>query len=534
MSKTVEALLGTANVSQNQGLLNQTLDHTGFNQIALVKKEDSEKQDTQEFLIALNTILADLQNGENFSKEITSRIKAKIDQIVDAQLNEVLKNKDFRYFESMWLSLNDVFMEAEDAEDVEVCLYEVTKQDLIDDFELNSADYTGSNLFKNIYSSEYDQFGGEPYSLVVGMFDIQRNYDDFFMLSNIGKVCASAHAPFLSNVGAEFFGYESFDAFSEVNDVAGLLDSSKYSLWKRFRKTEEAAYVGLTFPRYLLRRPYESDSPELFGNRGRNQYSVSFFSEKQDDPFDQNSYQWGYASGLMARNIIKSFKKTGWTQYIRGPLGGGLIDDLPTYEFDLAGYTQKTGSVEYFISDSQEYAFARSGFMPFVGDKRAQGGCFFSVQSAKYIPEHLDDLDMLETIQANANLSYTLSVSRVAHYLKSMVRDRIGSTYDIESVNGFISDWLNSYVTIASNPTDVTLAYYPFKQASARVESQPGKLGWYSCNIDLVPHIQLEGIDVSLRLATKLPIEGEVVEEVAEDDGSSEESESAEDTATEE
>ncbi|WP_192483616.1 MULTISPECIES: type VI secretion system contractile sheath large subunit [Cysteiniphilum] len=503
MSDQIIQLVESANLNVT-GDISELISSTKFNDVVPVdKKNVTEESELQEFLTALTLVMSD-DKSSFFSKDVTSRIKLKIDELVDAQINEIIQNKDFKYLESIWLSLRDIFHEAADEKDIEICLLELTKEELLDDFELNSADFTGSNLFKRIYRDEYDQYGGEPYALSVGMFDIQNTYDDFFVLSNLGKIAGSAHTPFISNIGPEFFGYSSFEEFDEVKDLEGLLEGSKFKMWNQFRKTEESAYVGMTFPRYLIRRPYDDSSTELYGSR--NQYSVSFFREKLNNPFDQKSYVWGFSSGLLARNIITSFKKTGWCQYIRGPLGGGLIEDIPTYQFEIGNYKQKTGSVEYFISDSQEYAFSKAGLIPFVGDKRGEGGCFFSVQSAKFVPDNLENLDLMESIQANSNLSYTLSVSRVAHYVKSMVRDRIGSNYDQEKVQTFLSDWLNGFVTIASNPSDVTLAYFPFKEASVKVEPQPGKLGWYGCSIDLVPHIQLEGIDVSLRLATKLPI----------------------------
>ncbi|GGF91002.1 MULTISPECIES: type VI secretion system contractile sheath large subunit [Cysteiniphilum] len=505
MSQVLTQLVGLVNDS-NAEQINALMAQSGVNEIAITRNMDSAEQELKEFLVSMTAVMAEMQEPENFSKEITARIKAKIDDVIDKQLNEVISNEDFKYLESMWLSLNDVFEEAGDHDEVEVVLHEVSKDELIDDFELNSADYTGSDLFKRVYTSEYDQYGGEPYSLVVGMFDIGRQHEDLLLLSNIGKVCAAAHAPFITNIGPQFFGYDSFESFDEVRDLNGLLNSSKYAAWNRFRQTEEAAYVGLTFPRYLLRRPYAEDSPELYASNARQNYSVTFFKERLHNLFDNKSYLWGGASVLFAKNVIKSFKKTGWSQYIRGPLGGGLIDDLSSYEFNISGYTQKTGSVEYFVSDSQEYEFSRAGFIPFVGDKRAEGGCFFSAQSARTVLEDEDNPDLSETAQANANLAYTLSVCRIAHYVKSIVRDRVGSNYDHNHVQKFLSDWIGNFVTIAANPSDVTLAYYPFKEANVAVLPQTGRLGWYKCQIDLVPHVQLEGIDVSMRLATKLPI----------------------------
>jgi type VI secretion system protein ImpC len=228
---------------------------------------------------------------------------------------------------------------------------------------------------------------------------------------------------------------------------------------------------------------------------------MNFTEEVKGD--DDSKYLWGYANVLFARNMAKSFETSGWCQHIRGPKGGGLVTGLPTHTFTLRGEEQFKLPVEMVIPDFRELEFANSGFIPLVYRKGTADACFFSCQSVKKAKKFKDPKDS-ENAQLVTNLSYTLSVTRIAHYVKCIMRDNIGSTADGPYIQAQLTDWISKYITTIVNPDDVTLKYYPFKAASVEVAAREGMVGWYDCKIGILPHVQFEGMDVELRLDTRL------------------------------
>jgi type VI secretion system protein ImpC len=255
----------------------------------------------------------------------------------------------------------------------------------------------------------------------------------------------------------------------------------------------EAAYVGLTLPQYIIRKPYD---PEL-NPSGKIPFEEKVRGDSNED------YLWGSASILFAQNMVRSFEQTGWCQYLRGPKGGGLVSGLPVHMFNVRGEEEMKLPVEMAIPDYRELEFANAGFMPLVYRKGTADACFFSCQSLKK-PKKFKDPKDSENAQLVTNLSYTYSVTRIAHYVKSIMRDNIGSSADATYIKDSLEQWLNGYVTTVVNPDDLTLRHYPFKACSVDVVEREGMIGWYDCSISILPHIQFEGMDVELRLDARL------------------------------
>jgi type VI secretion system protein ImpC len=428
-----------------------------------------------------------------FDKQSIQDLIGVIDELVDAQVNAVIHHEKFKRVESKWTSLADLVENTNFKKDIQMGILDVSKDQAFLDLELNSADIGGSEFFKKLYVAEYDQYGGAPFGVVIGLFEFMNTREDLLWLKTMGKICTAAHAPFISAVAPEFFGCTSMREVSQLRDVYGLLDTPTYSAWNKLRDTEEAAYIGLTLPRYIVRQPYNKTSNPATG--------INFTEKIQGD--NDNDYLWGNAAMLFARNLVKSFETSGWCQHIRGPKGGGRIAGLPVHMFNVRGEEEMKMPVEISIPDFREFELARSGLIPLIQKKGSADAVFFSAQSIKKSKTFKDPKDS-ENSQLVTNLAYTFSISRIAHYLKCIMRDNIGSTANATYIFTQIDRWISGYVTALVNPDDLTLRYYPFKAYSLEVTDVPGKVGWYKCNLSILPHIQFEGMDVDLRVDARL------------------------------
>lgn len=418
------------------------------------------------------------------------KLLSEIDGEIQAKLAMVLRDKGFREIERNFRMLSEL-VDGVTTDKVELDVLDVTLDELREDIRDNVNHIMGSSLFQRLYVDEYDRFGGVPFGSVVGLFEFDPADDeDLQFLRGLGKLASHCHAPFIGGLSPKFFGLSSFSGLSGLDQLESILERPRYGKWEAFRDEHEAAYIGLTLPRYLLRKPHESagDSRLEFKEEIRN----------GDD------YLWGNAAALLARNMIRSFELSGWCQHVRGPEGGGLIRGLPVHVFENQGHHVEQPPVDAALPDYRELQLAMAGFVPLVSKKdEPDQACFFSVQSAKTPKTFIDEL-ATQNAHLVTNLSYTLSVSRIAHYIKRMVRDYIGSAADGPYIQNMLESWLSEYVTTVTNPDDRTLARYPFKAVSVVVEPKVGALGWYKCTTSLLPHIQFEGMDVELRLEAAL------------------------------
>lgn len=457
-------------------------------------KVNEEVSDEDRFLSSLAALVLNVDPvGGKLEKAKLQEVVKRIDSLVSAQLNEIIHDPTFQKMESQWKALDDVIQHTNFRANIMIDFLDVGKDELAEDFENNSVDITGGALFKKVYVSEYDQYGGKPYGAILGFYEFEHNPKELFWLRQMGKVAAVAHAPFLGAVSPKFFGCNTIQELSAIKDLPALLAQPKYGAWNSLRDTPEAAYLGLTSPRYILRLPYHPET------NPSGEYP--FVEETNGD--DDTKYLWGSSVALLARNLIKSFESSGWCQYIRGPKGGGLITGLPAHTMTLRGEKTVKIPVEMSIPDYRELEFANSGFIPLVYRKGSADCCFFSVQSIKQ-PKKFKDKKDSENSQLVCNLSYTLSITRIAHFLKCMMRDNIGSTADGKYVQTQIENWIGNYVTTVTNPDNLTLRYYPFKAAKVEVQKVDGLVGQYSCQVSILPHVQFEGMDVELRLESRL------------------------------
>lgn len=427
-----------------------------------------------------------------FDKGEVLKAVARIDELIEAQINEVLHHEKFQQVESAWRGLEELANNTNFQADITIDILDVAKEELAEDFEKNSSSLFSSALFDKVYIKEYDQFGGRPYGVMLGLYDFTASRADLTWLERMGTVANAAHCPFIAAASPKFFDCDSVEQLESLKNLDGVLSHPRYSKWHELRDKEEAAYIGLTLPRYVVRLPWDPDS---------NPCDVLNFKEHSQG--DSKKYLWGNTAYLLGRNLVKAFELSGWCQSIRGPKSGGLVTGLPVDAFTLRGQKMIQAPVEIAIPDYREYEFARNGFIPLVYRKASGEAAFFSTQSIKQAQKFKDPKDS-ENSQLVTNLAYTFSITRLAHYIKSIQRDNIGSTADAGYVQRQIESWLSGYVTTVTNPDDLTLRRFPFKSVAVQVEARPGEIGWYDCKVAVLPHIQFEGLNVELMLESRL------------------------------
>ena len=320
----------------------------------------------------------------------------------------------------------------------------MSKEEVHEDFELNIADIAGSELFKKILRRRVRPVRRRAFGALIGLYDFSNTPSDIVWLRAMGKVSSASHAPFVASVSPKFFGCETMQEVNQLRDIAGLFNTPRYSAWNELRDSEEAAYIGLTMPRYIVRVPY---------NEMTNPAEGISFSEKVQGNVD-GEFLWGSSAMLLARNLVRSFETSGWCQYLRGVKGGGQVTALATHTFNLRGEEEMRGPVETSMPDFRELELANAGLIPLIHKKGTADAVFFSVQSIKKSHRFKDPKDS-ENSQLVTNLAYTFSISRIAHYLKCIMRDNIGSAADANYISSQIDRWISGYVTTLVNPDDL-------------------------------------------------------------------------------
>ena len=424
---------------------------------------------------------------------INARI-AQIDHLVSLQLNEVLHNAIFQKLEASWRGLKYVLDQSETSDKLKIKVLNVTKKELLRDLQ-RAPEFDQSAMFKKVYEEEYGVFGGAPFSALIGDFEFGRGPEDIELLEKVSQVASAAHAPFLTAASPEMINLDSFTSIDAPRDMAKVFDSSEYAKWKSFRQSEDSRYVGLCLPHVLSRLPY-----------GKNGVQIDAFNyEEGVDGTDHSKYLWGNAAYALGARLTQAFALYGWCAAIRGVEGGGLVEGLPTHNFTTdSGDVALKCPTEAPITDRREKELADLGFIPLVHCKGTDYAAFFSVQSSQK-PKVYDN----EAANANARLAtqlpYIFAVSRFAHYLKSMMRDKIGSFMSRTDCERFLNQWITNYVTPDDTASAYVKASHPLRDARIEVSEVPGKPGVYRAVSFLRPHFMLDELTVSLRLVAELP-----------------------------
>jgi type VI secretion system protein ImpC len=432
--------------------------------------------------------------SDNLSVTLDARV-AELDELISRQLSEVMHHPEFQKLEASWTGLHYLCKHTSTGVGMKIRVLNATKKDLVRDFK-TAIDFDQSALFKKVYEEEFGMFGGAPFGALIGDYEIGRGAEDMYFVEQMSHVAAASHAPFISSASAELFGLETFTDLGKPRDLAKIFDTVDYAKWKSFRESEDARYVGLTLPHFLGRLPYNpKDGMTVEG----------FNFVESVDGTDHSRYLWVNAAYAMAARLTAAFESYGWCAAIRGVEGGGLVEDLPSHTFKTdEGEVALKCPTEIAITDRREKELSDLGFIPLVHCKNTDYAAFFATQSTQK-PRKYD----LDSANANAVLSsqlqYMFSVCRIAHYLKAMMRDKIGSFASAGNVEEFLNRWIRQYVVEDDNATQVTKAAYPLREASITVSEVPGRPGVYRAVSFVRPHFQLDELSVSLRLVAELP-----------------------------
>ena len=434
--------------------------------------------------------------GSDVVESINAMI-AEIDKKMSAQINAIVHHADFQQLEAAWRGLHHLVNNTETDEQWKIRVMNISKKELHKNLrKFKGTSWDQSPVFKKLYEEEFGQLGGEPYGALVGDYYFDHSAPDVELLGEMSKIAAAIHAPFISGTAPSLFQMESWQELSNPRDLTKIFTTPEYASWRSLRESEDARYVGLTMPRFLARRPY-----------GAKTNPVEEFNFEEDTAgADSSKYTWANASYAMAVNINRSFKMYGWCSRIRGIESGGSVEGLPTHAFptDDGGVDMKCPT-EIAISDRREAELAKNGFMPLIHKKNSDFAAFIGAQSLQK-PGVYDDPDATANANLAARLPYLFATCRFAHYLKCIVRDKIGSFKERDEMQRWLQSWIQQYVDgDPKHSSEEVKARKPLADAEVVVEEVEGNPGYYTSKFFLRPHYQLEGLTVSLRLTSKLP-----------------------------
>jgi type VI secretion system protein ImpC len=440
------------------------------------------------------------------SEDTVETIKGMIgelDRMLSAQINEILHNEEFKKVESAWRGLHFLVSRSEINDQLKVRVLQISKTELRNCVrKYKRAAWHSSPLFRKIYETEFGVLGGEPYGCLIGDYSFDHSATDCETLREVSKIAAAAHVPFLSAADSSLLGLESWQELPNPRDLTAIFSTPEYAAWNGLRSSEDSRYLGLALPRFLGRMPYGAKTNPV----------DEFAFEEETGGSDPSKFCWLNAAYAMGTNITRAYSLYGWCSRIRGVESGGAVENLPIYTFPTdEGGVDMACPTEISISDRREAELSKNGFMPLIHRKNSDMAAFIGAQSVQK-PIVYDDPDATANAELSARLPYMFAVCRFAHFLKAMVRDKIGGTFNTaEELSTYLENWLRgNYVhpqpLLASEEEK---ARQPLSDAQVIVRPQPDNPGYYHAEFLLKPHYQLEGLTVSLRLASRLKSEAQ-------------------------
>jgi len=472
-----------------QNLLDQIVAQGRFDRDAatLERGRDMVKEFVNQVLQGQMTLTRDAE------ATIQARI-AQIDRLISLQLNEILHYPALQKLEGTWRGIKYLIDQSETSDMLKIKVLNVSKRELLKDLQ-RAPEFDQSALFKKVYEEEFGVFGGAPFAALIGDYEFGRGPEDVELLERVSQVASAAHAPFMTAASSELLNLTSYTQLGAPRDIGKIFDSTEYAKWKSFRQSEDSRYVALTLPHILMRLPYGKDTKQV----------DAFDYEEAVDGSDHSKYLWGNAAYGLGARLTNSFARHGWCAAIRGVEGGGLVEGLPAHTFRTdEGDIALKCPTEVAITDRREKELADQGLVPLVHCKGTDYAAFFSVQTANK-PKLYDKEAANANARLSAQLPYILAMSRFAHYLKAMMRDKIGSFMTRQDCEKFLNQWISNYVCADDNASQAAKAKLPLREAAIQVSEVPGKPGAYRAVAFLKPHFQLDELSVSLRLVADLP-----------------------------
>ena len=476
-----------------------------FLEQAISATKQTSRDETEDLLKTLTkeAMAGTLKWDKNLTVTINSAIAA-IDKVMSKQLSAIMQHEKLQKLEGSWRGLNHLIMNSETSSQLKIRMLNLNKKELTKDLE-KAVEFDQSQTFKKIYESEFGTAGGEPYAALIGDYEFSGHPDDLDLLTNMSNVAAAGFCPFISAASPEMFGFDSFTELSKPRDLEKIFDSAEYIKWRSFRDSEDSRFVTLTMPRVLARLPYGSATKPI---EAFNFEEANMDSDGRQLESDHNEYCWMNAAYSMGTTLTKSFSEYGWCTSIRGAEGGGKVEGLPSHTFvsDDGDIDQKCPT-EIGITDRREAELSKLGFLPLCHYKNTDYAVFFGAQTTQK-PKKFDDPDATSNAEISARLPYIMATSRIAHFLKVMARDKIGSFMEASDAEEWLNRWIANYVNGSPGASAEMKARFPLAEANVEVKEVPGQPGVYSAIAWMRPWLQMEELTASLRLVANIPKAG--------------------------
>ena len=425
-----------------------------------------------------------------------------IDKQLKTQIHHIIHHEDFREMEGRWRGLKLLVTNTKTDDTLKLKVLDISKKEVQGSFnKFAGIEWDQSPLFKKLYEEEYGTAGGKPFACVVGDYYFDNREQDVLWLTEMAKIAAAAHFIFIAGTSPALLNMDSWRELSDPRDLTKILQTREYIRWEVLRSSEESKYVALTMPRFLGRLPYSARYNPVAG----------FDFEEDISMTDNkcNKFVWINSAYALARNICAAFAKYGWCTQIRGVEYGGKVEFLQQMSYGTDYYGQGLdliSTIETAMTDDREMELSKSGLIPLMHWSKTNSAVFLSSQSL-HAPKKYKDADAAINANLAARLTYMFPVCRFAHYLKCIARDKIGSFSSKEEISIYLNDWIGTYVTPDPNSSTDTKARYPLSEAKVDVTDDESSPGYYRAVFYLKPHYQLEGLTVSLKLESKLPVE---------------------------
>lgn len=443
----------------------------------------------------LAELLAPTREYEKADKRAVDAMIAEIDRKLSVQVDEILHHPEVQKLESAWRGLKLVVDRTNFRENTKVEVLNVSKEDLLSDFE-DSPEIVKSGLYKIVYSAEYGQFGGKPYGSLIANYEFGPGPQDIALLQKVASVSAMSHAPFIAAAAPKFFGVDSFEKLPNLKDLKSIFEGPQYAKWQSFRESDDSRNVGLTAPRFLLRLPY-----------GPGTVPVKAFNYEENVKGKHSSYLWGSTAFALATRLTDSFAKHRWCPNIIGPQSGGAVEDLPLHQYESMGEIETKIPTEVLISERREYELSEEGFIALAMRKGSDNAAFFSANSCqkpKTFGQSKEGKEAETNYRLGTQLPYMFIVNRLAHYIKVLQREQIGSWKEKEDLQRELQKWISQYVVDMDNPSSAVRSRCPLRAAQIEVVDVPGEPGWYRVDMKVRPHFKYMGAFFTLSLVGKL------------------------------
>lgn len=489
-NSTTVAVETTTETLSNATLLDQIMAET-----KLVPTQEGYQVARQGVSAFIAEILKSHDPDQLINKHRVDQMIAELDRVLSRQMDAILHQPEFQQLESAWRSLKLLVDRTDFRENIKLEVLHVSKDDLLDDFE-NAADITCSGIYKHVYTAGYGQFGGEPVAAMVGNYSFGPSSTDIKLLSYMASVGAMAHAPFLAAPSPEFFNLSSFEELPNLKEIKDIFAGPRHAKWRAFRESEDARHTGLTGPRFMLRSAYHpQENP------------VQSFTYDEDIAGRHDNYLWGNSAFLLASCINDSFARYRWCPNIIGPQSGGAVEDLPVHLYESLGQLQAKIPTEVLISDRKEFELAEEGFIALTMRKDSDNAAFFSansVQKPKNFPKTPEGLQAQTNYKLGTQLPYLFIVNRLAHYIKVLQREQIGSWKERKDLESELNKWIRQYVADQENPSADVRSRRPLRAARVEVSDVAGDPGWYQVSLAVRPHFKYMGANFEISLVGRL------------------------------